>query len=249
MSGKKVVEKSRGTIWILGSAFSAALLPMIGCTIVTVGWFIMFYLPFADWFPALFPVSQFMWFVLLYAIAQTGILMHLNSTRHDEQRHTMYAQFRAKLLTLANSDMDPKAKNTLKRLPKFYIDLHRDRVPDANSRMLTALSSVGPNALALMEIWLRSVDVEKHRKSIILHSLAYVCVWLFVLSVPFVLWGSYNWYGLFGLLLVDWPLLAFIYGPGRTVNQYSNYEESAFITTNYNELAQECSELLSLQLQ
>jgi hypothetical protein len=69
-----------------------------------------------------------------------------------------------------------------------------------------------------------------------------------VLSVPLVLWGAYNWYGLFGLLLVDWPLLAFIHGAGRKTHAYESYERSAFITTDYDALARECTDLVNMRL-
>jgi len=263
LSGKTttIVHKSRTTIWLVGSAFSASLLPMLICTVWTVVWFIMFALPFADWFPALFPVAQFMWFVLLYAIAQAGILMHLRRLQDDIHRRGLFSQFRSRILGLvmADTSMPTNVQNALRKLPSMYVMAHREmhdanrETKDATQRSLVnAVSVLGSvDSLApgeLIRLWFDSVSIEQQSRPVILYTLGYVSVWLFVLSVPLVLWGAYNWYGLFGLLLVDWPLLAFIHGAGRKTHAYESYERSAFITTDYDALARECTDLVNMRL-
>jgi hypothetical protein len=99
---------------------------------------------------------------------------------------------------------------------------------------------------SMLQIWLQSVRLEEQTRPITIYSIAYVSVWLFVISIPFVLWSNYSWYGFFGILLVAWPVLAYIYGPAPLIvtNQFESCERSSFIRTDYEKLARECGELV-----
>jgi hypothetical protein len=119
--------------------------------------------------------------------------------------------------------------------------------------LISRLAEVDNSATTeLLEIWYRSVRLEEQTRPITLYSIAYVCVWLFIISIPFVLWSNYSWYGFFGILLVAWPVLAYIYGPAplTVTNQFESCERSAFIRTDYEKLARECGDLIqNLNLQ
>jgi hypothetical protein len=113
--------------------------------------------------------------------------------------------------------------------------------------LITRVSNVDQKAAtSMLGIWLQSVRLEEQTRPITLYSIAYVSVWLFVLSIPFVLWSNYSWYGFFGILMVAWPILAYIYGPAplTVTNQFESCERSAFIRTDYEKLARECGDLV-----
>jgi len=254
-----VMTKRSSTVWVLGSAFSAALVPMLITAGWTAVWFVLFEIPFANWFPNLFPISAFFWVILAILVLQVaGLLVVKKNYEDNERRSRLFASFCTQLHLISFSDDidDWDTKRVLQSLPSAYVQAHRDRSRSYSFFTRNILNSIAKlkridraAAARLIELWLHSVQLEHNKKPVLLYSLAYVSVWLFVLSAPFILWSSYNWYGLFGLLLIDWPMLAVIYGPGRNVNSFESYETSAFIYTDYDRLAKDCSESITQRLE
>jgi hypothetical protein len=106
--------------------------------------------------------------------------------------------------------------------------------------METAIKNVAnaKTRLALREIWLQSVSVEANAIPYALALFAYICVWAFCLTVPFVYWSFYTKLGALGVLFVTWPILAVIYGPLDKKNQFEDPAVHWYVHTDYMKRAQ-----------
>jgi hypothetical protein len=261
-------RRYRSSLWLKGNAFVASLIPLLIYVVINGVLFWLFFQPFATAFPSLFPISQYLWFPLILLILNVGLLILKKDYSDDYRRQTLFTEFCTKTTGLAMLQTRDK-QQLLSSLPLLYVLFHRK---DANSLAATesltealrfAVNAQSPenrmpflisrfsmvdNKLAtdMIGIWLQSSRLEEQTRPITLFSIAYVSVWLFVLSIPFVLWSNYSWYGFFGVLMVAWPVLAYIYGPAplTVTNQFESCERSAFIRTDYEKLARECGELV-----
>lgn len=219
--------KSQSYLWIVSSAFGASIIPAVVALIINLIWFLLFWKPFANWFPALFPVSQYFWFPLLLVIINAGLLVLRYNYENNQKREKLYVNFCTTALSVTN----PKTRSELMR---YYLTL-RGRLERAKMLNMISRSETDFNTKqSLLEIYMKSIQLDSQSRPIILYTIAYVSLWLFIFSVPFLYWGFYGkWYGLFGFLLVSWPLIAFIHGPAYPVKYYDPYEKSAFILTDY----------------
>ena len=237
---EKTKTKSKSYLWIVSSAFGASIIPAVVALIINLIWFLLFWKPFANWFPALFPVSQYFWFPLLLLIINAGLLVLRYNYENNQKRERLYVKFCTASLNVVNG-------NIRSNLLRNYLTWRGKGDP---LRMLTLIQgSESDNATkqTLIECYMKSIQLDKQSRPIILYTISYVSLWLFVFSVPFLYWGFYGkWYGLFGFLLVTWPLIAYIHGPAYPVNYYQPYEKSAFILTDYLAIA-EMYERISLQ--
>lgn len=262
-------QRSRASQWLKGNAFVAALIPVLIYLVVNGVLFWLFFQPFATAFPSLFPISQYFWFPLILIIVNVGVLVLKKDYDDDNRRQRLFSKFCGQLLGVATLPSNSQQRAVLSSLPLLYVLFHRDdpaplasaedlpenlRVTTQNQRLanqmpylISRLSEMDNEATGyLLSLWLQSARLEEQTRPITLYSIAYVSVWLFVLSIPFVLWSNYSWYGFFGILLVAWPVLAYIYGPAplTVTNQFESCERSAFIRTDYEKLARECGDLV-----
>lgn len=230
---EKTKTKSKSYLWIVSSAFGASIIPAVVALIINLIWFLLFWKPFANWFPALFPVSQYFWFPLLLVIINAGLLVLRYNYENNQKRESLYVKFCTASLLI--TDQERRGE-----LLRKYL-MFRNGTDTARVLMLISNSDCDYDTKQkLIEFYMKSIQLDRQSRPIILYSIAYVSLWLYVFSSPFLYWGFYGkWYGLFGFLMVTWPLIAYIHGPAYPVNYYQPYEKSAFILTDYLAIAEQ----------
>lgn len=201
--------------WFCGGVFGAGLVPVIiSSAIVTTVWFILFWY-FDTTFTSLFPTSPWYWIFLFQLSVQAGIRSITFKIQRDQRRGELFAKFAG----LANN----------RNLIEAYINYHRNKEKSI------------PNAIrnkpTLVEVFMESVLLEKQH-SVLLSTLTLGSTWLFCFSVPFLFWGYYNWFGYFGCLLVQWPLLGLAHGSTKRVNYFASHDglHKWFLTVDYDSL-------------
>jgi hypothetical protein len=206
--------------------FGAAWKPFLICAAVTGMWFFFFWGPYKEDFADLWPVSQWLWLPLLLILSGIAPMLfhHQFITRH--KREKLFISF----CTLARRFGYPDiaiAYVTNQRTPskitedEVKITDLLDRIPNVDVRF------------ELTRLWSLSVANEEQAIPFGMAVFAYVCVWLFCLSVPFVYWSFYEELGLLGLAFVTWPVLALIYGPLKKTNQFDSPDVSWYVITDY----------------
>jgi len=231
---ERKVQKSKSYLWIVSSAFCASLIPAVIALVINLIWFLLFWKPFASWFPALFPISQYFWFPLLLVIINAGLLILRYNYENNQKRENLFTKFCITSLQLQNRG----------EIQRMYLKLRDTDDISKFSEQLQNLTGDVTTKLRMLELYTESLMLDRQSRPIILYTIGYVSLWLFVISVPFLYWGFYGkWYGLFGFLLVTWPLIAYIHGPAYPVNYYLPYEKSAFVLTDYAALVKQYENL------
>jgi hypothetical protein len=186
------VKRSTLGWWVCGSVWRASLIPFFIALLITTALFLLFFF-LDDSFTALFPVSEVLWVPL--AVLLAVMLGQASSLRiaHDRQRVSLFMEFCGVCLGRPDG----------KELASAYITAHRGHNQEP---------TLPPDAWELWRIWLRSVAWEAQRRDWRLTTFLYMATWLYVITVPFLLWSAYEWYGFAGCVLVQWSLLALTYG-------------------------------------
>lgn len=194
------VRRHKTTKWLCGGVFGTGLVPMVIFTaIVTTVWFVLFWY-FETTFTSLFPTSPWYWLFLFQIALQSGILSLYIKIQRDQRRGELFARFAA----VAPNFIDN------------YINYHRKK----SKGSIKTIGALSPAAMGLV---LESVMLEKQH-SLLLTTLTLGSTWLFCFSVPFLFWGYYNWFGYFGCLLVQWPLLGLAHGASKRINYFASHD-------------------------
>lgn len=184
-------------------------------------WFFLFWGPYSASFADLFPVSQWLWLPLLLIITGLAPTLFHHQFITRQKREKCFIDFCILARKTSNG----------RELAEQYVLNHRTPSPVETDTKDIALLLVGYPKL--LRIWNLSVTVEEQARPYGLTVFAYICVWIFCLSVPFVYWSFYEGYGLLGLLFVSWPILAIIYGPLNKANQFDDPDHNHFVISNY----------------
>lgn len=218
-------ERGYATQFLL-TPFGAAWKAFLICAAVTGMWFFLFWGPYSESFADLWPVSQWLWLPLLLILSGIAPMLfhHQFITRH--KREKLFIEF----CILAKRIGSPEialAYVTSQRTPSV--------ITESEPKFQDLLNKVQPleARYELQRIWARSVSNEDQAIPYGMAALAYICVWLFCLSVPFVYWSFYTEYGLLGLLFVTFPILAVIYGPLKKTNQFDSPATSWYVISDY----------------
>lgn len=246
------VKKRRFSKWACGSAWMASVIPWVIFTaLVTTTWFVLFWV-FDSTFSKLWPVAEWLWLlptILFVPVAANLILLNIFQ---DWKRARLFAHFCATCLSEQGSNP------IIPHLPLMYVYYNRDRrtalaslnLPstsqqtvssiEPHSQMTKALRDVG-NA-ELMRLWLASCVLEKQKRNIALNTFVLGAAWLHCFSLPFLFWSYYNWFGYFGCLLIQWPILAVAHIGTKKINYFASHTkpQSWFLTVNYEAMAQRC---------
>lgn len=198
--------------WVCGSVWRASLVPFFIALLITTGLFLLFFF-LDDSFTVLFPVSEALWVQLAVLLAvMLGQAVNFRIA-HDKQRLGTFVEFCNACLIRTDSV----------ELPAAYIKAHQKHAEEI---------TFPRNADELRQIWFRSVMLETQRRDWRLATFLYVAVWLYVATVPFLLWSAYDWYGFAGCVLLQWSLLALTYG---NLHMSRPFEESWFSTPDAGE--------------
>lgn len=210
------------------SPFRASWKPFLICAVVTGMWFFFFWGPYKEDFADLFPVSQWLWLPLLLIISGIAPMLfhHQFITRH--KREKLFIEFCILAKRIKNYDI-AIAYVTNQRTPST--------ITDSQPQLVDLLQKIpNPDVQSeLSRLWELSVANEDQAIPYGLATFAYICVWLFCLSVPFVYWSFYQEIGLLGLAFVTWPVLAVIYGPLKKTNQFDSPYTNWYVVSDYEE--------------
>lgn len=205
--------------------FGASWKQFIIAAAVTGMWFFLFWGPYASSFADLFPVSQWLWLPLLLILSGLAPMLFHHQFILTNKREKLFLQFAVTAKSINRSDIaiayvyDQRTRDVTSDAPQLPELLNK--LPESNAKY------------KLLRTWNLSLANEAQTHPYGMTTFAYICVWLFVLSVPFVYWSFYEGYGLLGLGFVTWPILAAIYGPLRKTNQFDNPDIDWFVLSNY----------------
>jgi hypothetical protein len=209
------VRRNKTAKWLCGGILGAGLIPtMIFAAIITTIWFILFWY-FETAFSSLFPVSPWYWLFLFQISLQSGMFSLYVKNWRDQHRGELFARFAA---------ISSQAQiNT-------YIQYHRTKKQQL-SDIIRGFTSQQKG------FFMESILLEKQR-ILLLRTLALCSTWLFCLSVPFLFWGYYLWFGYFGCLLVQWPLLGLTHGATRRINYFASHTSPHkwYLTIDYEKI-------------
>ena len=212
----------------LVTPFGASFKAFLVCSAVTGMWFFFFWGPYKSNFADLFPVSQWLWLPLLLIITGLAPTLFHHQFIATHKREKYFNRF----CSLAATLKDGQA------LAMAYVHLQRS-VPKTlgptEPSMETLLAQVQNQKTKrkLSQLWKDNLSNEINTTPYGLKVFAYLCVWIFSLSVPFVYWSFYQGYGLLGLLFVSWPILAIIYGPLKKINHFDDPQTHWYVQTDY----------------
>lgn len=243
--------------WVCGSAFWAGIVAFaIFAAVITTVWFLLFHF-FPTTFNSLFPVSSFFWLILIIPTSTASIYELHRRVRRDLRRSKLFAKFCAKCVSISSNE-DVSMVQLLSNLPLLYVYFHRNKHTALSLLSIPAIVGIDlepasqmnqiiamiPDNEDLFDLWNQSVIAEKNRRNIISTTFTLVTAWLFCLSVPWMFWSNYSWYGYFGCLLVQWPLLAAAHSSIIKINYFASHAkpESWFLTIDYERMAKRYKE-------
>lgn len=252
------VKKHRFARWVCGSAWMASLVPfLIFTAIITTFWFVIFW-AFDSTFTKLWPVADYLWILPIILFVPPVTYLFYQKIVQDERRAQMFSEFCAACLSAAHGGSKQPG---LAELPTLYVLYHRnakdtaskqgDSRQEPKSQMSMAISNIqGQHVQILYRTWYASVLLEKQTRNIMWITFCKGLAWLLCFSLPFLFWSYYNWFGFFGCLLVDWPILALVHGATKRINYYEDHAKphSWFLNIDYYKLAQRCrNEIQAIQ--